>query len=384
MRVALGTMYPYDEARVHGGVEAVAFNLAQALAATGQVEVHVVSFTTCVRDPLVERRGPVSVHWLPVRRGLGTLKALTAHPRRVAAVYEAIRADVVHAQAFSAYAIGAPTSIPLVLTVHGLERFSASMRANRRYTGAAGAYRRVVEYVLVKRSLDRATAVVAVPGPFVPGVLGAKLDGKAYRGIPNPLVLDRWLTVAPTRDDAQKVLCVGAIMRSKNQLALMRAFARARDDRIDSELVLLGETVERDYLEELTCEAKSLGLTERVRFLGHVNEDSLVAAYSDAAVVASASVVETAPMSVAEAMACARAVVATRTGGIPWMVEDGVSGYVVDLTNVEAMADRLRALLLDPLLRRRLGDSARRRATAVFGAGVVASQTVALYRELVG
>ena len=173
-------------------------------------------------------------------------------------------------------------------------------------------------------------------------------------------------------------------MRSKNQLALMRAFARARDDRIDSELVLLGETVERDYLEELTCEAKSLGLTERVRFLGHVNEDSLVAAYSDAAVVASASVVETAPMSVAEAMACARAVVATRTGGIPWMVEDGVSGYVVDLTNVEAMADRLRALLLDPLLRRRLGDSARRRATAVFGAGVVASQTVALYRELVG
>lgn len=89
-------------------------------------------------------------------------------------------------------------------------------------------------------------------------------------------------------------------------------------------------------------------------------------------------------MSVAEAMACARAVVATRVGGIPWMVEDGVNGYVVSPNSVEVMADRLRALLLDSSLRRQFGDSARRRAATLFGGEAVAAQTVALYRELVG
>lgn len=384
MRVALGSVYPFDEARVHGGVEAVVLNLAQALAATGGVEVHVVSLSTSVNDSHLERRGPVTIHWISTRRGLGTLKALTTHLRRVAAAYRAIGPDVVHSQGCGAYAIGAPAEIPLVVTVHGLELFSASMRANRRYGGAVGIYRRVAEHQVVRSSLHKATAVVAVPGPFVPRVLGSMLEGRLYRGIPNPLVSGRWFAVAPTSDDAHSVLCVGAVQRSKNQISLLRAFAKARLHGSDSELVFLGEVTEPAYRDELVDEACALGLSGRVKFLGHVSEDRLVAAYSDAAVVASASGVETAPMSVAEAMACARPVVATRVGGIPWMVEDGVSGYVVGPDCVEVMADRLRGLLLDPSLRRQLGDAARRRATALFSGDAVATQTVALYREIVG
>lgn len=119
-------------------------------------------------------------------------------------------------------------------------------------------------------------------------------------------------------------------------------------------------------------------------FLGEVNEGRLVVTYFDAVIVASGSAVETAPISVAEAMACARAVMATRVGGIPWMVEDGVSGYVVSPNSVEVMADRLRALLLDSSVRQRLGDSAGRRAAAFFRGEAVAAQTVALCRELLG
>jgi len=382
VRVALGTAYPFDESRIHGGVESVAFNLARSLAAKRDVQLHVVSCSEQVPSDTVEQRGSFTIHWIRARPGLGTLKALTIHARKVAAVYDSLSPDIVHAQHFSGYAVGAPDTCPLVLTVHGLEWFSPEMKASSRYTGAAGAYRRWAEGRLIRVCLKKASAVVSMSGPFVPGAIGSMLDGKEVRGIANALVLDRWLEVPPTRDDARTVLCVGTVKSRKNPLDLIKAFAGAIDDSLDSELVFIGDTPEADYLDALVRQATALGVAERVAFRGHVDEDRLVEAYSDAAVVASASVVETAPMALAEAMASARAVVAARTGGIPRMIEDGVSGFLVDPNDIDAMAARLRVLLRDAPLRRRIGEAARKRATSVFGSDAIAEQTVALYREL--
>lgn len=382
MRVALGTVYPYDEARIHGGVESVAFNLAQALAATPDVQLHVVSCTDRVSADTLEQRGSLTIHWIRDRPGLGTLKALTIRARKVAAVYDSLSPDIVHAQHFSEYAVGAPDACPLVLTVHGLEWFSPEMRASSRYTGVGGAYRRWAEGRLIRVCLKKATAVVSMSGPFVPGAMGSMLDGKEIRGIPNALVLDRWLAVPTTRDNARIVLCVGTVESRKNPLALIKAFASVIDDSADSELVFIGDTPEADYMDTLVRQSTVLGIAGRVTFMGHVDEERLVEAYSDAAVVASASVVETAPMALAEAMASARAVVAARTGGIPRMIEDGVSGFLVDPNDIDAMAARLRALLRDASLRRQIGAAARKRAIGVFGSDAIAEATVALYREL--
>ena len=384
MRVALGTVFPYDEARIHGGVESVAFNLAQALAATPDVQLHVVSCTDRVSADALEQRGSLTIHWIRDRPGLGTLKALTIRARKVAALYNSLSPDIVHAQHFSEYAVGAPSACPLVLTVHGLEWFSPEMRASIRYTGVVGAYRRWAEGHLIRVCLKKATAVVSMSGPFVPGALGAMLEGKEIRGIPNALVLDRWLAVPATRDDARIVLCVGTVESRKNPLALINAFASAIDDSGDAELVFIGDTPEAEYLDALVRQATALGIAGKVSFMGHVDEDRLVEAYSDAAVVASASVVETAPMALAEAMASGRAVVAARTGGIPSMIEDGVSGFLVDPDDINALAARLRTLLRDASLRREVGAAARSRATTTFGSDAIAERTTALYRELLG
>jgi glycosyltransferase involved in cell wall biosynthesis len=382
VRVALGTVYPFDESGIHGGVESVAFNLAQALAAIPDVQLHVVSCTENVSADTTERRGSISIHWIRAKPGLGTLKALTVRARRVAAVYNSLSPDIVHAQHFSEYAVGAPAECPLVLTVHGLEWFSPDMRASSQYAGPRGAYRRLAEGRLLRVCLTKATAVVAMPGPFVPGALNSMLAGKVVRGIPNALVLDRWLAVPPTGDSARTVLCVGTVMSRKNPLALIQAFAKAFGDSSCADLVFIGDTPEADYLRALTRQATAFGIAPRVTFLGHVDEGRLVAAYSDAAVVASASVVETAPMALAEAMASARTVVATRTGGIPQMIENGISGFLVEPSDIDAMATRLRELLRDAPLRRRMGAAARQRAKSVFGSDAIAARTVALYREL--
>jgi starch synthase len=97
-----------------------------------------------------------------------------------------------------------------------------------------------------------------------------------------------------------------------------------------------------------------------------------------------------------EAMACETPVVATATGGIPEVVEDGVTGLLVPFEPVEGpsreprdpdrfaagIAERVNALLADPERAREMGRAGRRRAVEQFGWAAVAERVVALYHSL--
>jgi starch synthase len=84
-----------------------------------------------------------------------------------------------------------------------------------------------------------------------------------------------------------------------------------------------------------------------------------------------------------EAMACGTAVVGSRVGGIPEVVDDGVTGLLVPPEDPAALGDALNALLRDPARARGYGDAGRARAVGEFSWPAIADQTVALYAELV-
>ena len=84
-----------------------------------------------------------------------------------------------------------------------------------------------------------------------------------------------------------------------------------------------------------------------------------------------------------EAMACSTAVVASRVGGIPEVVEEGVTGLLVPPDDPAALADALNVLLRDPARAQALGLAGRARAVREFSWDAVAAQTAALYAELV-
>jgi glycosyltransferase involved in cell wall biosynthesis len=83
-------------------------------------------------------------------------------------------------------------------------------------------------------------------------------------------------------------------------------------------------------------------------------------------------------------MAAGRAVVATRMCGVPFMVEDGVSGLLVEDGDTTGLADGLVRLMRDPGLRAQMGQCGRQIAQARFNASVVARRTREVYLELVG
>jgi starch synthase len=84
-----------------------------------------------------------------------------------------------------------------------------------------------------------------------------------------------------------------------------------------------------------------------------------------------------------EAMACATAVVASRVGGIPEVVDGGVTGLLVPAEDPASLADALNMLLRDPGRADAMGCAGRERAVAEFSWDAVGAQTAALYAELV-
>jgi glycosyltransferase involved in cell wall biosynthesis len=90
-------------------------------------------------------------------------------------------------------------------------------------------------------------------------------------------------------------------------------------------------------------------------FLGYQDDVARFYGAFDAMILPSAN--EGTPVSAIEALAGGRPVVATRVGGVPDVVRDGVDGFLVEPGDVDAMADRLAALASDRDLRRRMGEA---------------------------
>lgn len=131
---------------------------------------------------------------------------------------------------------------------------------------------------------------------------------------------------------------------------------------------------------ELEALAERLGLAGRVRFVGWRRDLDRIYADLDLVVLTSAN--EGSPVSVIEAMAAGRPVVATRVGGVPDLVEDGTSGLLVPAGDPRGVADAVTALLEDPERRRAMGEAGRARVYPAFDAGRLLDGIDRLYGDL--
>ncbi|MBA3345708.1 MAG: glycosyltransferase family 4 protein, partial [Gemmatimonadales bacterium] len=160
---------------------------------------------------------------------------------------------------------------------------------------------------------------------------------------------------------------------------LIEAFARLKPRFPDAKLVLAGDGFERPELVEL---AQNLGVAADVTFLGWVANSALPPYYRAAAVSVIPSLEEGFGIPAAEAMGCEVPVVASDAGGLPEVVEHGVTGLVVPRGDVTALANAIGTLLDDPALRRRMGQAGRQRALRLFDWDRTAERFEQVYRDV--
>ena len=205
--------------------------------------------------------------------------------------------------------------------------------------------------------------------------LGIELDQRVGSGDDRRAETRRVLGLGP--GDPFVVGWVGRMTAVKRTDLVVRVLRALVDGGVDARLLLVGDGPDREALERL---AHDLGVVKRCLFLGY-QED--VARFYDAIdVLLLPSVNEGTPVSVIEALAAERPAVATRVGGIPDVVRDGVDGFLVDSDDPDALAERLAELAVDPPRRAAMGEAGRARVLERYAVERLVDDVDALYREL--
>jgi colanic acid/amylovoran biosynthesis glycosyltransferase len=161
----------------------------------------------------------------------------------------------------------------------------------------------------------------------------------------------------------KKILFVGRLASVKGLPHLLKAIARVRGNFSDVELTIAGDGPDRALLEAM---ANSLKLGSAVRFLGYQSQAQVRELLSQTDLFAMSSFAEGVPVVLMEAMAAGVAVVATNVAGIPELVEEGVSGYLVSPGDEIALAEKISVLLADENLRSRFGQAGRKKVEREF------------------
>jgi glycosyltransferase involved in cell wall biosynthesis len=161
------------------------------------------------------------------------------------------------------------------------------------------------------------------------------------------------LGVAP---HAPLVGVVAALRPEKDHATFLRMAALVREKLPATRFLVIGEGPERPALERLS---RDLNLENAVKFLGNRSDVPELLSALDVFVLTSQ--MEASPVSIMEAMACGKPVVAPRVGSIGESVIDGVTGYLVEPGSAVRAAERLLRLLTDPALAQRMGRAGRER-----------------------
>ncbi|MEZ7755269.1 glycogen synthase [Microbacterium paraoxydans] len=312
-------------------------------------------------------------------------------------------ADVVHSHTWYANFAGHLASqlrgIPHVLTAHSLEPLRP-WKAEQLGGGYA------VSSGIEKLAYENAAAVIAVSAGMRADILRSypQVDPARVRVIHNGIDVERW---RPVQDpaflssigmdpDRPSVVFVGRITRQKGLPYLLQA-ARLLPPEV--QLILCAGAPDTP---EIMAEVQ-----EGVRLLQQTREgvvwiermlprDELSAILAAATTFVCPSVYEPLGIVNLEAMACGAAVVGTATGGIPEVVDDGVTGRLVPIEQVQDgtgtptdpdrfvadLAAVLTEVATDPARAREYGEAGRERARTQFSWGAIADETRALYAEL--
>ena len=181
-------------------------------------------------------------------------------------------------------------------------------------------------------------------------------------------------------EDGQVILVPARLHWSKGHEILLNAFPRIVNAQGRARLLFLGDGDLRGHLENIVAR---LGLEGQVMFLGFRDHPADYYFASDL-VCLPAFALDALPYSLIEAMACGRPVVASRFAGIPEIVDDGATGFLVPPRDPEALADAIIRLLQDETLRKQMGAAGRARAGKLFTEERMLKESFGVYGRLLG
>ena len=377
MHVAMVTAYPQDPHRIDGGVAGVARYLVDALKNCPDVKLTVVVPKSNVGETICEEWENFSVYRVG-KKGLwsflpGTVYDIFAGKRHIKSLLRQVNPDIVHFQGTTFLA--ANCEQPSALTIHGIAEKDALW--DSRWGILCW-----LRWLLLRLTEDygrRRVRNVILISEYVRRFLPSKNRIRKTWLIENP-VADSYFDIERSFEPG-RIFCCSRIRPLKNILGMIRAFALIVQQFPHSHLRIAGSP-EAAYLDACKQQVQADNIRDKVHFLGNISIKDVQFELSKANCLVVPSFQENAPLTIAEAMAVGVPVVGAKVGGIPGMVEDGKTGFLVDSHDVKSISEAVSKILSDKILACSMGHRAKEAAKKRFSASIICEKTCQVYREL--
>jgi glycosyltransferase involved in cell wall biosynthesis len=359
-----------------GGVERGTVEMVQAIVRAGGSALVASSGGRLVAA--VERAGGTHIK---LKLASKNPARIWSNAARLAFLIRAAEVDIVHARsrapAWSAWLACRRTAARFVTTWHGV--YSENAPGKRRFNAVMARGERVIaiSHFIAHRVLSRYNIDPARLRIIPRGVDPALFDPAAVSGHRVARLSAEWRLP----DGATTIILPARLTRWKGHIVMVEALARL--ERKDVCLVMVGaEQGRKKFRKELLARAEQLGVTDRIRIVGHC--DDMPAALMLADIVVNPSI-EPEPFgrTVIEAQAMGRPVIVSDQGGTAETVDHGVTGWRVPPADPAALANAVSHLLAMPDAERAaLGERARLSVMTNYTTEAMQNATMDVYREL--
>lgn len=351
-----------------GGAEQVVLNLADHQVRDGH-QVFAISLARGRVEPNEQKlkdSGVVTLHVTKPDQGIDPTL-----PVKLALAFKRLGADVVHTHNPLPGIYGPPAArlvgIPCVHTKHGANEASRRAAWLRRTTHRMASALVAVSQETARQSTSQGEVASTIH------VIENGIPLSAFA--PNPEVRAEVRRELHIPDSAVIVGTVARLAEVKNQPLLVRAVAPLLNEGV--RLVLVGDGPNRPSVEAAVADC---GVGGYVHFVGQrLDVPRFLCAFD---VFALSSDSEGLPMVLPEAMTCTLPVVSTAVGGIPDVIREGTTGFLVPKGDELALREKLGKLISNQELRERMGVAAREDALTRYSSQVMHERYLALYRQL--
>ena len=205
------------------------------------------------------------------------------------------------------------------------------------------------------------------------------VDPKKIRVVINGIDSDKFTPGVTKIPGTPMVGCFARVVPVKDQLMLLNAGKNVLDG-FNADFVFAGEIQDKEYYKECQDLVQKLGIGGNIKFIGH--SDNMLDLYRRADIFVLSSQSEGVPLALLEAMSCGLPAVCTSVGGVPEILADTVTGFLVQRGDVENMSAKISTLLRDENLRKKMGSKARELVIENYTIGEMSRKILKIYNEL--
>ena len=370
---------PSDLSNIRGGVEAVTVSLLKGFESIDNVELNVVSIRKDVKEEeIVNLFNKIRIHYIPFGKIKSTKLEMLFHGRKkVKKIISEYNPDIIHIQGNGTIlllALGLNKD-NIIVTQHGI------LREEFRYQKTL--FRKLSHLLNI---LTEKICMKNIHNMIFISKYNKNLFLKSSKQILNSRVIynpvnENFFKIPEMKKSENKLLYVGGFMKRKGLLLLLKAINKLNSEGKYYHLEVVGGVWEKTYKDEVDEFISQHNLNDSITFHDWLSQSRIIELMKKVSILVLPSYQETLPITIAEAMAARRIVIATDVGGISEMIENNESGFLFEKGNIDQVTNILLSFY-ENNENIEVSEKARKRAQEMFGVKSIVEQTYEFYYEI--